>query len=110
MSIIFYLPCKKYYFVLLSSFKIMAFSIDHKIFKLEAYFLTGILIFMLLANCSDVFCGTSFVNYKTDVSKSIVSKKVVIYNFCQHINQQSKKTLKRLSQEVELSYDICQIN
>lgn len=114
----------------------MPLTTQHKIFMIEAYFRTGALVngnwqysqrlcldnfrehfpnvailpdnfYACLTNCVEVFRETGCVTHKKGAGRPRVRTEEVVNDVRQRMEEEPAKPLKRLSQEIGLSYGTC---
>ena len=115
----------------------MALTTQHKIYMIEAYFRTGVLVngtweysqrlcldsfrehfpavailphnfYACLTNCVEVFRETGSVTHKKGAGRPRVRTEEVVNDVRQRMEEEPRKPLKRLSQEIGFSYGTCQ--
>ena len=115
----------------------MVLTTEHKIYMIEAYFRTGVLVngiweysqrlslgnfrehfpavavlpdnfYACLTNCVEVFRETGSVTHKKGAGRPRVRTEEVIKDVRQRMEEEPTKPLKRLSQEIRHSYGTCQ--
>ena len=115
----------------------MALTTQHKIYMIEAYFRTGVLVngtwkysqrlcldsfrehfpavailphnfYACLTNCVEVFHETGSVTHKKGAGRPRVRTEEVVNDVRQRMEEEPRKPLKRLSQEIGFSYGTCQ--